>query len=374
MGYGACGSPAFRWYDETIAEGITATGQVAIRFITGKINDFLNQQAGTENVDRVPSSDTDSVYFIVQDIVDQKCQAISDKQKITDYLDEFFETEMSPYIESNFVNLTDYMNCRENKFDMKREAIADSFIIRAKKNYIMRVFDNEGMRYADPYYKMMGIEVVRTSHPQMIRDALEEALKIVIDGNVDELRTFVSDFKDKFMNAPLHMIAAPRGISDINKYQNDDYTKKQFEMTMNEFGQLEKKKLTIPIHVTAAINYNGLIHSLKLGNKWEYIRSGSKIKFLPLKEPNPLNSHVIGFVTDIPPEFGIDDYVDKESHYQKMFVSPLETFTIYNNWTLEKNALLDAFGGSVNIAAATLNAKRKPVKPKRSEIKTNSLF
>lgn len=315
-----------------------------------------------------------SVYFIVQDIVDQKCTDISDKQKITDYLDEFFETEMSPYIESNFVNLTDYMNCRENKFDMKREAIADSFIIRAKKNYIMRVFDNEGMRYADPYYKMMGIEVVRTSHPQMIRDALEEALKIVIDGNVDELRTFVSDFKDKFMNAPLHMIAAPRGISDINKYQNDDYTKKQFEMTMNDFGQLEKKKLTIPIHVTAAINYNGLVNSLKLGNKWEYIRSGSKIKFLPLKEPNPLNSHVIGFVTDIPPEFGIDDYVDKESHYQKMFVSPLETFTIYNNWTLEKNALLDAFGGSVNIAAATLNAKRKPVKPKRSEIKTNSLF
>ena len=374
MGYGATGSAAFRWYDETIAEGITATGQVAIRFITGKINDFLNIQSNTENVDRVPSSDTDSVYFTVQDIVDLRWPEISDKQKITDNLDEFIENELSPYIESNFVDLTNYMNCRENKFDMKREAIADSFIIRAKKNYIMRVFDNEGTRFADPYYKMMGIEVVRTSHPQMIRDALEEALKIVIDGNVKQLRDFVRDFRNKFMEAPLHMIAAPRGISDITKYQNPDYTKKLYELVMGDDGKLVKKKLTIPIHVFAAITYNNLVNSLKLANKWEYIRNGSKIKFLPLKEPNPLNSHVIGFVTDIPEEFGIDEYVDKESHFQKMFISPLETFTIYNNWTLEENALLDAFGSSVNIAASTLNAKKKPVAPKRSEIKTSSLF
>lgn len=538
-GYGATGSAAFRWYDETIAEGITATGQVAIRFITGKINDFLNVQSNTENVDRVPSSDTDScvyetilntsigniaigelyekytneslelktnkdsvrrliepiqsasfdgervvfnninyimkhqvqkkmykvtisnssfdildhvtitadhsimvirdnnlvsvtpseievddylvylnndntfiltndwsisclgiqdinvydieveethnffgnnillhnsVYFTVQDIVNRRWPEITDKQKITDNLDEFIENELSPYIESNFVDLTNYMNCRENKFDMKREAIADSFIIRAKKNYIMRVFDNEGTRFADPYYKMMGIEVVRTSHPQMIRDALEEALKIVIDGNVKQLREFVNNFRNEFMNAPLHMIAAPRGISDITKYQNPDYTKKLYELVMGDDGKLVKKKLTIPIHVFAAITYNNLVNSLKLANKWEYIRNGSKIKFLPLKEPNPLNSHVIGFVTDIPEEFGIDEYVDKESHFQKMFISPLETFTIYNNWTLEENALLDAFGSSVNIAASTLNAKKKPVAPKRSEIKTSSLF
>lgn len=60
-GYGALGSAAFRWYDETIAEGITATGQVAIRYITKKINEFVNERSGTVGVDYVVSSDTDSV-------------------------------------------------------------------------------------------------------------------------------------------------------------------------------------------------------------------------------------------------------------------------------------------------------------------------
>lgn len=373
-GYGALGSAAFRWYDETIAEGITATGQVAIRYITKKINEFVNERSGTVGVDYVVSSDTDSVYFCVNDIVLQQWGHITDKQKIVDLIDEYVETQISPYLENQFVELTDYMNCHENKFDMKREAIADTFIIRAKKNYIMRVYDLEGIRFADPYYKMMGIEVVRTSHPQMIRDALEHSLKIVIDGTVKELRDYVKHFRKEYMEAPLYMIAAPRGISDINKYQNEDYTAKQFEFVMNDEGSIVKKKVTIPIHVTAAINYNNLVNTMKLANKWEYIRNGSKIKFLPLKEPNPLKSHVIGFVGDIPSEFGLDEYIDKEMHFSKMFVKPLETFTIFNNWTLEENALLDLFGSSVNLADVAINNKKKPVAIKKSEMKTKSLF
>ena len=59
-GYGALGAAAFRWYDETIAEGITATGRVGIQYITKKINEFVNEKAGTTGVDYVVSSDTDS--------------------------------------------------------------------------------------------------------------------------------------------------------------------------------------------------------------------------------------------------------------------------------------------------------------------------
>lgn len=61
-GYGALGAAAFRWYDETIAEGITATGRVGIQYITKKINEFVNEKADTEGIDYVVSSDTDSIF------------------------------------------------------------------------------------------------------------------------------------------------------------------------------------------------------------------------------------------------------------------------------------------------------------------------
>ena len=61
-GYGALGNASFRWYDETIAEGITATGRVGIQYITKKINEFVNKMSDTIGMDYVVSSDTDSIF------------------------------------------------------------------------------------------------------------------------------------------------------------------------------------------------------------------------------------------------------------------------------------------------------------------------
>lgn len=530
-GYGAIGAPQFRWYDETIAEGITTTGQIAIRYISKKINEFINKESNTTDVDYILSSDTDSVvgstmlitnigdisisdlydtysdskselkqnekdsvrtlnelvysasydgnnliykkinyimkhkiykkmyriklndthvdvtedhslmvlrngkmisveplnikdldliiqfkrgevittkdfeiillglvedyvydievedthnffgnnilvhnstYVGIESVVKKKWPDITDKQKLTDLIDDYAENVLGTYIEECYNKLSEYLNCDINLLDMKREAIADTFIIRAKKNYIMRIYDNEGIRFADPYYKMMGIEVVRTSHPIMVRDALEEALKIVIDGTNEELRSFVSKFKDEFMSAPLNKIGSPRGVSDVTKYSTDDHRPKEFEMVLDESGKFVKKKVVVPIHVTAAINYNRLVSEKKLSNRYEYIRNGSKIKFLPLKEPNPLKSHVIGFVDVMPEEFEISEYIDKESHWEKIFVKPLETFLIYNGWTIEENTLVDLFGDSIDIAKAAIGIKKQSKKKEAKQV--SSLF
>lgn len=371
-GYGAIGAPQFRWYDETIAEGITTTGQIAIRYISKKINEFINKESNTVNVDYILSSDTDSTYVGIESVVKIKWPDITDKQKLTDLIDDYAENVLGTYIEDCYNKLSEYLNCDINLLDMKREAIADTFIIRAKKNYIMRIYDNEGIRFADPYYKMMGIEVVRTSHPIMVRDALEEALKIVIDGDNNSLREFVKKFKKEFMNAPLNKIGSPRGVTEITKYSTSDHKAVQYETVMDESGNMVKKKVTVPIHVTASINYNKLISDKKLSNRYEYIRNGSKIKFLPLKQPNPLNSHVIGFVDILPQEFELDDYIDKESQWDKIFVKPLETFLIYNGWTINENTLLDLFGSGIDVAEAAASIKK--IAKKKVVKKTSSLF
>lgn len=361
-GYGALGTEYFRWYDETIAEGITATGRVSIRFIMNRINTFINEHAGTENVDYISSGDTDSTYADIDDLVKSKWPGITDIQQLTDNIDEFANTIMGPYIDEEFKKLSIYLNSDQlDRLDMKREAIADKFYIRAKKNYIMRVHDNEGIRFSDPYYKFMGIESVRTSHPIIVRDAIEDCMKIIMEGSNDQLRSYIKKFKQDFMNAPINKIGSPRGISDLDKYSTSDHRFKQ--------------GVTIPINVTAAINYNRLIALYKLSNKYEYIKGGSKIKFLPLKEQNPLKSHVIGFIDDLPPEFELDEYVDKESHFDKIFIGPVVSFAIFNGWTIEENTLLDLFtSDDINIAQSFVAKKNIDLNKTKTKKETISLF
>ena len=62
-----------------------------------------------------------------------------------------------------------YVNAYEQKMFMKRENIADRGIWTAKKRYILNVWDSEGVRYAEPKLKMMGIEAVKSSTPAPCR-------------------------------------------------------------------------------------------------------------------------------------------------------------------------------------------------------------
>lgn len=346
MGYGAFGSPAFRWYDETLAAGITATGQVAIRYITKCINDYLANQIGFVK-DRVASSDTDSTYFVVQDLVDKRWPELTDKQQIVDKLDEFMQNEMEPFIDESFEKLSKYLNCDVNLLDMKREAIADVFIIRAKKNYIMQVYDMEGVRYADPYMKMMGIETAKTSTPMFVRKALKHALGLVVNGNEQELRDYVSKFKKDFYTTDIINIGRPSSLNNVTDYCTKDWH--------------PVKTRTVPMHVLGAINYNRLIVENKLTHKYELMKNASKMRYINLKEPNPIKSHVIGFIEDIPAEFGLEEYIDKDLQFEKLFLKPLLTFTIYNNWRLKENSLAKLFDKPLDVQR-TIKVEKTTVK------------
>ena len=297
-----------------------------------------------------------SVYMSLRGIVNKRWPDLTDEQEITDKINEYELTELGPYIDECYQQLSDYLNCDVNLLDMKRENIASTFIVRAKKNYLMKVLDSEHIRFAEPYYKFMGVESVKTSTPMIVRDALDNAFKIIINGSEDELRTFVQEFRKTFMSSSLYDIAKPSRITDIVKYQNKDYTK--------------KKGITIPINSNGAITYNKLIHDMNLSNKYEYIRNSDNIRMLPLKLPNPINSHIIAFIDEFPSEFGLDDYIDKETHFEKVFISPVLSFTVFNNWTLEENALNEMFG--TDLATKTIHTQR--LKKTKVLKETTSLF
>lgn len=364
-GYGALGNTYFRYFDLTIAEATTATGQIAIKFITKKLNEFIASEIGKyggshDVIDRIISSDTDSVYMGIDELVKLRWGDIEDHQLIADKVNEYALSTIEPFIEKSYQELTDYMNVNENLLDMKREAIADKFIIRAKKNYAMRVIDNEGIRYAHPKPKLMGFEAVKTTHAMMVRESLAKCIDILFDGTVDDIRNHVSKFKEEYMTCKIEKIASPKRVNGIEKYSTKDHKAKKV------------KGMAIPMHVLGAIMYNSLVHKLNLSNRYPFIRSGDNIKYFLLKEPNPIDCHVIAFIDEFPPEFELDQFIDKELQFDKYFVKPLESFMVYNGWTLEESLLNDLLGNSTGIAkvASIKNVKKEKKKP----IVVNSIF
>jgi DNA polymerase elongation subunit (family B) len=61
--YGAIGNEHFRYYKLEIAEAITLSGQLSIRWIERKMNQYLNKILKTTEVDYVIACDTDSMYL-----------------------------------------------------------------------------------------------------------------------------------------------------------------------------------------------------------------------------------------------------------------------------------------------------------------------
>ena len=167
--YGAMGNQYFRYFDIRMAEGITLSGQLSIRWMANKLNAFMNKTLKTENKDYVVAIDTDSIYLTLETLVENTCEGKTDEQKIK-FMDKVCEDVFQPFIDSGYQELADYMNAYSQKMQMKREVLADKGIWTAKKRYILNVHNSEGVQYEKPKIKVMGLEMVKSSTPAVIRD------------------------------------------------------------------------------------------------------------------------------------------------------------------------------------------------------------
>ena len=82
------------------------------------------------------------------------------------------------------IDLSKYTNAYKNAMVMKREVVSNKAIWVAKKRYMMNVLDEEGVRLAKPKMKIMGIEAVKSSTPQVCRGKIKEAINLIM--NKDE--------------------------------------------------------------------------------------------------------------------------------------------------------------------------------------------
>jgi len=319
--YGALGNQYFRWFNFNHAEAITTSGQLSIRWIEKKMNEYMNKICKTVGVDYVIAADTDSIYVTFENLIPEG----SDELQAVDLIDKFCETKVQHYLNSCYDELADMMNAYQQKMQMKRETIANKGIWKAKKMYILNAWNVEGVQYSEPKLKMQGIEAVRSSTPYACRKKIKDALSIIMNGDNDQLKKFIIDFRIEFATLPFEDVAFPRGVKNLKKY--------------SKHGLYDKGT---PIQVKGALIFNNLLKHYNIKNI-PPISDGDKIKFAYLKTPNPLGETVIATADYLPKEFNLDKYIDRDMQFDKSFLEPLRSITDAINWQVEEIATLKDF-------------------------------
>ena len=326
--YGAMGSQYFRFYDLRQAIAVTTAGQLSIRWIEKKLNEYMNSILKTDS-DYVIASDTDSIYMKLGPLVDKVYGSSMPAIKVIEFMDRVCEDKLQPYIDTSYQELAKYVNAFSQKMRMKREGLSDKGIWTAKKRYILNVYNNEGVQYNEPHLKVMGLEMVKSSTPSAIREKMYQTIKLLITGTESDVQDFIEKFREEFKSLPPEEISFPRGVNGLKEYSDSN--------------SLYKKGT--PIHVKGALLYNHYLKQMKLEKKYPLIQEGEKLKFTYLKQPNPFKDTVISYPGRLPAEFQLVEYVNYDMQFDKAYLDPVKIILDCIGWSPVKVNSLESFFG-----------------------------
>ena len=320
--YGALGNQYFKYFDLRLAEGVTLTGQLAIQWAERAINQSMNKIMKTGDKDYVIAIDTDSLYVNFGPMVKQ----LQPKDPVN-FLDKICSEHFEPVFKDCYDELYEKMNCYKPRMEMAREVIADRGIWAAKKRYILNVHNSEGVQFKEPKLKIMGIEAIKSSTPEICRDKFKEIFKIMMTSTESEVQKFISNFRNDFRNLPPEEVSFPRSVSNITNWSD--------KKTIYSKGS--------PIHVRGSLLYNKYLKEMKLHRDYELIENGTRIKFCYLKLPNHIRENVISYPEALPKEFKLNQYIDYDLQFDKTFLEPLKLILDSIGWNPEQQNTLEDF-------------------------------
>ena len=327
--YGATANIYFLYYINEMAEAITTSGQLSIRYAQKSVNQYMNKVLKTDNEDYIVYIDTDSIYVDMAPIVKSAFGTVDvDRKKGEEFLDKVCQMKIEPVIDAGYKELAEKMGAYRQAMGMKREKITDKSVFIAKKRYIMNTLNSEGVHYEEPKISVTGLESVRSSTPEVCRDKLKQSFKVIMNDGEEAMQNFIEEFRQQFRRLNPEDIGRNSGTDNIDKYTARGTYKKG-----------------CPMHVRGCILYNNYLKEKQLNKRYESIIGGDKIKFVYLKMPNPIRENIISFPGVLPPEMELANYIDYDKQFEKVFLSPIESILEAIGWSAEKvNTLEDFFG------------------------------
>lgn len=317
--YGALANKYFPLFNADMAAAITGNGRYFIQKLANNIEETLQKMLPQEKP-YIVYGDTDSVYYQIEPFMNmyqEKNHGLSVNSYV-DWADSFEKKVIQPIIKRTIEDFANELNAfNKDAIGAEREIIADAAVFTAKKKYYARVRDSEGTRYDenDPYIKVMGLEIAKSSTPKWSKNKLKDSIPKILDKDESELISWLQEIKSEFINENLNNIAQVGGVSNLN-----------YDL---------KTDKGIPIGSRAAICHNEYVKNNNLDNKYAAINPGDKCKRLFLVTPNPFNSNIVAFTND---SFisEIKDYIDYDINFEKGFMNSLNLMVESLNYNLEK--------------------------------------
>jgi DNA polymerase elongation subunit (family B) len=167
--YGSLANNYFPLFNEAMAAGITGNGRYFIQKLAIYIEKRLQGLIPNEK-EYIIYGDTDSVYYHIEPFMDKYKEANPGLgiNEYVDWADKFEDKVLQPVIKQAILDFATELNAyNPDAIGAEREIIADTAVFTAKKKYYARVRDSEGTRYPadDPYIKVMGLEIAKSSTP-----------------------------------------------------------------------------------------------------------------------------------------------------------------------------------------------------------------
>ena len=237
--------------------------------------------------------------------------------------------------------LEDYANKFgvENKEDFELERISESIINLSKKKYIMNITWEDGIPFDRlTYIYPKGVELVRSSTPAFARNKIISIVKYLFTNpdtfNIKELLKLVKNLRKEFELADIDDISMQSSCSNYNTKVLDD--------------KVVPLKFVSGAHfaVKSAAYHNYLLSKNKeLQSKYEFIKSGSKIKYYYTKDKsiNDIFAYTRG---SYPIEFSPE--VDYDEQFLKSILSPINSIIEplgLPSITKRLSVILDIFSG-----------------------------
>jgi DNA polymerase elongation subunit (family B) len=319
--YGCYAINGWRYTDghKMISSAITLTGQRLLQESIINMNKHINKMLNTTDIDYIITSDTDSLFIQVKDILIARGVDLTDKNecvRVTLEIASELQKMANEFIGNFAMNSLHIPSDRMHFFELKQEVVIERSYHSGKRRYAMMIVNKEGVDTEEMI--MMGLDLMKSNMPPLYKKFGQNLLTEIMSGKPKlEIDKSIVDFKSSLDKRDWVDLAKPTGVKHIGSYIAKRPSPGEI---FSEF------KLKAPINTKAAVYYNDLLKFKKLDKKYPLLTEGSKMKYVSLK-PNPYNIDVLGFTGYDDPEYikdFIDKYVDREDAFNSVLLNKLQ--------------------------------------------------